>query len=316
MQTRREAGARVSVVVLTFNRRFEVARCIAHLLALPERPRVIVVDNHSTDGTAEYLAHLYPAVTLIGADTNLGAAGRNLGVDCVDTPYVAFCDDDTWWRPGALRQATALLDRHPRIGVISACVLVGNEQRVDPACVAMAASPLNEPGMPGPLLIGFMAGAAVMRTQAFRDAGGYEPRLFIGCEESLLALELATRGWRIVYSDAVTSHHHPSAARDGTSRAMLLQRNLFGIAWLRLPLHLALGHTREIWRSAAAQGQLLPLVQAAIPLLPWLIRKRRVVPADVQVQWERVHSIPTRLSRSAAHPAPQAQPFGQRASTK
>ncbi|MDO0931403.1 hypothetical protein QQY66_06815 [Streptomyces sp. DG2A-72] len=33
-----------------------------------------------------------------------------------DTPYVAFSDDDSWWTPGALRQAADLLDVHPRLG--------------------------------------------------------------------------------------------------------------------------------------------------------------------------------------------------------
>ncbi|MEV4708894.1 glycosyltransferase [Actinoplanes sp. NPDC049316] len=42
---------------------------------------------------------------------------RTIGVRRLDTPYVAFCDDDTWWEPGSLRVAAELLDAYPRIGV-------------------------------------------------------------------------------------------------------------------------------------------------------------------------------------------------------
>src|SRR5438445_2853364 len=43
---------RISVVIATWNRRTELARTLRQLTALPERPRLVVVDNASTDGTA------------------------------------------------------------------------------------------------------------------------------------------------------------------------------------------------------------------------------------------------------------------------
>lgn len=70
---------------------------------------VIVVDNGSSDFSAEAAGH-YPGVRVIAAGANLGALGRNLGVRQVTTPYVAFCDDDTWRAPGALAWAADLRD--------------------------------------------------------------------------------------------------------------------------------------------------------------------------------------------------------------
>src|SRR5262245_34272344 len=59
------------------------------------------------------------------SERNLGAAGRNAGVRAARTPYVALCDDDAWWAPGALARAAHLLDVHPTLAVVCARVLVG-----------------------------------------------------------------------------------------------------------------------------------------------------------------------------------------------
>ena len=90
------ALTKVSVVVLTYNRREEVLRTLTHLAALAERPPIIVVDNASSDGTAQAVARTFPHVEVLRQSRNLGAAGRNAGVERAGTPYVAFSDDDTW----------------------------------------------------------------------------------------------------------------------------------------------------------------------------------------------------------------------------
>ena len=53
---------RIAVVMITYNRRQEVLRSLGHLTALPERPRIVVVDNGSTDGTAAAVAEPFPQV--------------------------------------------------------------------------------------------------------------------------------------------------------------------------------------------------------------------------------------------------------------
>ncbi|MBB5213654.1 glycosyltransferase family 2 protein [Parapusillimonas granuli] len=231
---------RVSVVVLTHNRREELCRSLDRLLALPDRAPIIVVDNAGADGTAQCLAQRYPGVSLVRSERNLGAAGRNLGVERVRTPYVAFCDDDTWWAAGSLRKAADLLDARPDIAVLNARIVVGPDERPDPACEAMAASPLEHvPGI-GPMLTGFMAGANVMRASAYRKAGGYWPPFFIGGEEALLAMDILDAGGRIVYAPELLVHHWPSLARDSGLRRRLIARNAVWTAWLRLPWPMAL----------------------------------------------------------------------------
>lgn len=284
----------LTVVVLTHNRARELEHTLWRLATLPERPQVIVVDNASTDGTAERVRQRFPRVQLVRNERNLGAAGRNAGVAQVRTRYVAFCDDDTWWEPGALAHAAAVLDAHPGLAAVAARVLVEPGGREDPTCQVMAHSPLDAAGLPGPALIGFMAGAAVMRTSAFRAVGGYEPRLFLGAEERLLGLDLAARGWGMAYVHDLVAHHRPSANRDGGERRALLLRNELWIAWMRLPARSAWYVTAQLLRAAVQAGRLPQLLGPALRGLPWVLWRRRVLPPAVEAMRQQVLGGPRR----------------------
>src|SRR4051812_28896073 len=113
------AGGRVTVVVITRDRREELLRTLAELEALPERPPVIVVDNGSRDGTCATVRECFPGLGIIALGADHGAAARNEGVRAARTPYVAFSDDDSWWEPGALVRAADLLDEHPRLALVN-----------------------------------------------------------------------------------------------------------------------------------------------------------------------------------------------------
>ena len=299
------ADARVSVVVLTHNRVDELERSLRHLLRLPERPPIVVADNASHDGSAERLARGFPQVACVRCAANRGAAGRNDGVARVRTPYVAFCDDDTWWAPGALSRAADLLDAHPRLAAVAARVLVGADERLDATCEAMAASPLEARGLPGPALIGFMAGAVVMRTAAYREVGGYEPRLFIGAEEGLLGLDLAARGWQMAYAAEVVVHHHPSSLRRSRHRHMLLASNRIRIAWLRLSAGAAWQESLAALREARARALVVPVLCRVLRGLPWMLARRRVVPRPVEQMYRTVHAAQPARARRSVRPAPR-----------
>ncbi|WP_019816208.1 glycosyltransferase family 2 protein, partial [Saccharomonospora saliphila] len=228
---------RTTVVIATRDRAPELARTLIELLAQRPAPPVVVVDNGSGDDTASRVRRDFPDVRLIRNPENVGMAARNLGVEAADTPYVAFCDDDSWWEPGALAQAETLFDAYPRLGLIAGTTLVGADRRPDPVCALMADSPLGTaPDVPGPLVLGFLACSAVVRRSAFLDAGGFHPLLHFGAEETLLAYDLAARGWALSYVDRITACHHPSSARPPASwRRRIERRNRALITWMRRP---------------------------------------------------------------------------------
>jgi GT2 family glycosyltransferase len=285
---------RVAIVIITHNRREELLRTLERLTGLPEQPKVVVVDNGCTDATAEAVAQTFPQVEVLRTGANLGAAGRTLGVRHTDAPYIAFCDDDTWWEPGALRRAADLFDRHPKLAVLTGRVLVGWEEREDPTCTEMARSPLpSEPGMPGHPLLGFLAGASMMRRSAFLSAGGFTTHIGIGGEEQWLAVELAAGGWWLCYVPEIVIHHHPSAKRDSRLRRRQDLRNTLWFTWLRRPLPSALRRTLSLAGSVPRDWVSVRGFAAALAGLPSVWRYRRVLPRDVEF---RLRLLETRRS--------------------
>jgi GT2 family glycosyltransferase len=275
----------ITAIVLTHNRRKEVLRTLAHLSILPERPRIIVVDNGSIDGTSSHVARLFPQVTLISLERNEGAAARNIGLRRATTPYVALCDDDTWWSPGSLQRAADVLDVHQCVALVTARVLVGSEEREDPTCRLMGASPLpRSPDLPGPAILGFLAGASLARRDALLQAGGFEPKLFLGGEEALVAYDLAAAGWTMLYLSSAVVHHYPSPARNIADRRRCLLRNALWVAWMRRPVKSAWRETGRALRLVFTDPLLARGFIEALRGIPWVWRRRQVLNEAIETQ--------------------------------
>ncbi|MFI5956200.1 glycosyltransferase family 2 protein [Cryptosporangium sp. NPDC051539] len=276
---------RTTVAVITHNRRDELRHTLDRLTALPERPPVIVVDNRSTDGTAAMVAREYPDVRLLRPGRNLGACGRNLAAREVTTPYLAFCDDDTWWEPASLPAAADLLDAHPLVAAVTARILVHSAGEVseDPIVPELRESPVpRPPWLPGPALGSFLAGATVVRLEPFRAAGGFSPRLWLGGEEELLAADLSAAGWWLVYGEHLTVHHRPSPARDATLRRRHGIRNTLWFTWLRRPAGRALRRSAFLAATVPRDRTSLLAFADALEGLPWVLRERRAAPPHVE----------------------------------
>jgi GT2 family glycosyltransferase len=263
----------VTVVVATRDRCARLRRCLADLTALPDRPRVIVVDNGSTDNTASMVRLRFPSVELVRLDRNHGAPARNLGVRRARTPYVAFCDDDSGWEPGALLTACQHLRRHPRLALVAARVLVGPGRRIDALSEHMATAPLGqEPDLPGPSVLGFLACAAVIRRDAFLATGGFDPVVFFMGEEQRVAYDLARRGLGLSYCDDVVALHRPEG--DRADRAMLAARNRALTSWMRRPLAVAVRHSVGVAARAVTRPEARRATLDMIGRLPAALARR------------------------------------------
>lgn len=278
----RPLGQRVSVVIATHNRAGTLRRTLEQLRQLPDPPPVLVVDDASADETRQVVTREFPDVELIALERQEGPVARNHGVERVRTPYVAFSDDDSWWAAGALERTADVLDRHRRVAVVAARIVVGDDEETDPICHEMARSPVpGDPSVEGVPILSFMAGAAVLRRSAFSEVGGFEPRLVGGGEEESLACDLAAAGWELRYVADAVAHHHPGGG-DKTLDRILGIRNALWFAWRRRPLGSALRWTAYMLRTAPRNRRSLRAFAEALRGLPWVLRTRRVVSPRVE----------------------------------
>ena len=265
----------VTCVVASRNRRADL------LASLPrhEAP-VVLVDNASTDDTVAAVRAAHPEVTVLALEHNAGALARTLGAAQTDTPFLAFADDDSWWAPGDLARAVEIMRAHPRLGLLNARILVGAEEALDPVCTEMAASSLGtEPDLPGPSLLGFVACAALVRTDAFTAVGGFDPVVRFPGEEERVALDLAAAGWGLAYVDSVTVHHHPSLRREPSAdRQAGLWRSRVLTAVMRYPTGDVAGQLRRVLRAGRPGWRGLA---GALPRVPAALRRRSVLPAEI-----------------------------------
>jgi glycosyltransferase involved in cell wall biosynthesis len=120
-QASNEISIDVSVIIPTYNRISMLEEALASVFSQEFDGvfEVIVVDDHSQDGTPEIVATKYPDVHLISLEQNLGhGAARNRAIKLAKGKYIAFLDSDDLWKPNYLKiQVEALKDRDRSIAL-------------------------------------------------------------------------------------------------------------------------------------------------------------------------------------------------------
>jgi GT2 family glycosyltransferase len=279
--------SRTSFVIASRNRSAELAVVVERLLDTTSCP-IVFVDNASDDDSVEVIARLAARaagrLVVVPLPDNLGAVGRNVGVARCTTPFAAFCDDDSWWDAEAPSIAEEVFDAHPTVALLAARTVVWPQRCDDPLVAQLAASPLGQdPALPGPSILGFLACSAVVRKDAFEGVGGFNSILHFRGEERLLAWDLAANGWDLCFCPELVAHHHPSMVRPpSSSQKARGRRNDVLTTWLRRPIRECVTAGVEFAREAATDGAHARAFGEALRLLPAVLRQRRRLPTDVE----------------------------------
>jgi len=205
------SGPELAIVVLAHNARAFTARCLQSVLAHTDTPfHVYLVDNASTDGTAEWARGLDPRITVIRSEVNLGVSGgRNAGLDAIagEPEFIVFLDNDVevghgWWQPFV----TALED-DPQAGIAGE-----RGVRVEMHATGRNIETLYEPGpAPVDIVTGF---CMVMRAEAVREIGRFDEELgLFWHDDDDYGLRAGRIGWRVLHvgSGRVAHYEHRSS---------------------------------------------------------------------------------------------------------
>ncbi len=237
----RAAGAsadrrpQASIIVVNYNGRATIAACLDSILAtLDGAAEVIVVDNGSTDGSAEIVA-AYPAVTLRRAG-NLGfGGGNNLGAAGARGEYLVFVNPDATVTPGWWQAlAAALADETVGLAT-SRILLAGDPERLNTAGNDVHLSGLTlcrgmgrpAAGYDQPAAVGAVSGAAfAMRRSLFEALGGFDAGYFMYMEETDLSWRAQLAGYSCRYVPRSIVHHH-YRLRFGPDKTFYQERNRY-----------------------------------------------------------------------------------------
>ena len=312
----------VTVVIVCWNAAALLPECLSRLHAQTHAPaRVLVIDNGSSDGSQAVVAQCR-GVEWVGLGRNLGfAAANNIALERTTTPWVALLNPDAFvasdWLESLLRAARRRPD-HAAFG--STQRVHGQPDIMDGLGDVMHCTGLVWRSGHGLRMVATAdaevfstcAAAALYRTDAVRDVGGFDADFFCYLEDVDLGFRLRLRGYRAMQvADAVVDHVG-SATTGGRRSDFSVYHGQRNMVWnfaknmptpllvacfvphvmvnLALLVRFALaGHATTAWRAK----------RDALAGLPRVWRKRAVVQASRRLStlgvWQVLaHGIPTR----------------------
>jgi N-acetylglucosaminyl-diphospho-decaprenol L-rhamnosyltransferase len=208
----------IDVVLVVYERWDLTESCLRHLAEQTVPHRLIVVDNGSTDSTADNITKRFPQATLIRFDRNMPyATACNRGAKAADGEVIVILNNDVDCRPDFLERLTAPVQEDGSLGAVSGLLLQPGEKLIDSLGLAadrtLAAfprfhgRPVSEAHPSEPTLTGPAGAAAAYRRSAWEEVGGLDEEVFAYMEDFELALRLRAAGWKaLAVMDAVAIH--------------------------------------------------------------------------------------------------------------
>jgi N-acetylglucosaminyl-diphospho-decaprenol L-rhamnosyltransferase len=199
---------------------------------------VVVTDNDSGDGTAEYVREHFPWVKLVPAGGNLGfGRGCNLGFECVGTRYTLFLNPDATLTQNALETLLDFMESRPRVGMCAPAIREADGTMqvagVLPTPAGIVRDAIGLGGYPAmreiqigdePFRTNWLCGAILLvRSEVFRALKGFDPRFFLYFDETDLCRRFMDEGFELWAVGAALAEHECAASTNELGMPMVHQ---------------------------------------------------------------------------------------------
>lgn len=239
-----ENSLSISLVILTCNRKESVIAALKHLLRQKRQPdEIIVVDNHSSDGTDSYIGEHFKSVKLLRMDRNLGCAGRNHGIKAARGDVVVTLDDDIFFEHAdSLARLENLFQKDRRLIALNFKVLDFETKEM------LAFNWFHPYKMEEYCDRSFITdyiseGAVAFRRAIFEEVGYYPEVFFISHEGPDLAYRILDSGYDLNYSSEISVLHRCATNQRASWRNTYYDtRNQIWLAVRNLPFADAVLH--------------------------------------------------------------------------
>lgn len=213
------------MVVVNYNGAEDTRECAESLLGSNSPPRLVVVDNASSEGGVEEAVAGYPDVETIHSPNNLGfGRGNNLGIRRAlsdpECEFVFLLNNDAMIEPDTIEKLEAALDDRPEAGMAAPRIVLAEHSEIlwyASGGVDWRKGVARVPGYLGPADtedaltakdVEFASGCAMMiRRSVLAEVGGFDPRFFMYEEDLELCLRILDRGWAIRYAPESLVRH-------------------------------------------------------------------------------------------------------------
>ncbi len=215
----------ISVVVVTYNSREVVGRCLESTRSLAEAgSEVVVVDNASSDDTVEFIRSAFPFCRVLAEKSNAGfGCANNRGAD-MTSGHLMLLNPDAWLSPGCAEGLAGDLDRDPKLGQVSPQIRDsdGTPQFVWSPTTSIVGEGLQKLRALGPRALmhrpvgvllrcfdaGWVtAGCTMIRREAWEEIGGFDEDYFLYFEDVDLSLRLRQAGWKVAADFSLDAFH-------------------------------------------------------------------------------------------------------------
>lgn len=272
-----------SIIIPHWNGKHHLDDCLSALRKQSfQNFEVILVDNHSSDGSQTFVRQHFPEVRLIELEHNQGFTGAcNAGYAAADGEFICLLNNDTAADPDWVAAIVDAFRRKPQVGAVACKIMLfdrpdffhtaGDFYRVDgiPGNRGVWQQDTGQYDQEEPVFSA-CGGAAGYRRSMLEEIGFLDKDFFFSCEDIDLSWRAQLGGWEVLYVPTAVVLHKLKASGDGTTSSYYDGRNFIYVIWKNYPGSLFKKHWLAIlraqlqissealraWRGAAARARL------------------------------------------------------------
>jgi N-acetylglucosaminyl-diphospho-decaprenol L-rhamnosyltransferase len=212
----------LSVIIVSYNTADLIGPCLASVITQTGVDKeIFIVDNSSTDGSAEFITTNFPNIQIVANKENRGfAAANNQGLTFCRGRYVLFLNPDTIVKENCLAKALSYMEMHPHAGLAGLHIINPDgtgQESVSYRYLSQRHTSGEVSDLPGE--IAAVLGAAMIAPRlAIESVGGFDEDYFLYGEDEDLCLRIRRLGLSIGFIEgARVVHLHGQSERNSTS---------------------------------------------------------------------------------------------------
>ncbi|MGH7232348.1 MAG: glycosyltransferase family 2 protein [Nitrospiraceae bacterium] len=307
----------ISVIVVNWNGRDLLEDCLASLCSQRYEPcELIVVDNGSTDGSAQFIRDRFPTVKLVALAANTGFTGGNAaGLQVSRGEFIALINNDTRAAPTWLEHLIQPMLADPRIGICASKLIIEGSWQIDSSGDGLGTGGVGfkrgtgreatQYALPEDVF-GACAAAALYRNEMLDAIGFLDEDFFFNDEDADLNFRAQLAGWTCRYVPSAVVYHKVNATIGRLSDAhvyyhhrnleFLWVKNMPAALMLRFFHHKLIQEIGGFCYICLRHGKWRTFFRAkrdALKMLPRMLKKRRSIQRHKRVPNDHIKAMLT-----------------------